>query len=89
MGLILFFDDEAAALEGRGDGHWCSITCGRDVGRNGKVGQGNFQLNSCANKKCKTHCNATTNLSLGGLRLGPEKQLQQSPNDERRCFRLL
>ena len=27
-----FFDGKAVALEGLGDGHWCLITCGRDVG---------------------------------------------------------
>ena len=63
-----FFDGKAVALEGCSDGRWCLITCGRGVGRNGKVSWGNFQLNSCANKKCKTHRDATTNLSLGGLR---------------------
>ena len=40
------FDGKAVALEGRGDGHWCLITCGRDVGRNGRVSGGDFQFNS-------------------------------------------
>ncbi len=41
-----FFDDKAVALEARSDGHWCLITCGRDVGRNGRVSGGDFQLQS-------------------------------------------
>ena len=46
MGLILFFVNKAVALEGRGDGHWCLITCGRDMGRNGRVSGSDFQLQS-------------------------------------------
>jgi hypothetical protein len=62
-----FFGGKAVTLEGRGDGLWFLITCGRGMGRSGKVSPGNVQLNSCAIKKCKTHRNATTNLSLGGV----------------------
>jgi hypothetical protein len=41
-----FFDGKAVALEGRGDGRWCLITCGKKVERNGRVSGGDFQLQS-------------------------------------------
>jgi hypothetical protein len=41
-----FFDGKAVTLEGCSDGHWCLMTCGRDVGRNGRVSSGDFQLES-------------------------------------------
>ena len=37
-----FFDGKAVTLEGCCIGSWCLITCGRDVGRNGKVSWGDF-----------------------------------------------
>ena len=46
-----FFNDKTDAAGERGDGHCFFIPCGRDVGQNGKVSSGDFQLNSCANKK--------------------------------------
>jgi hypothetical protein len=41
-----FLDGKAVTLEGCGDGHWCLITCERDMGRNGRVSGGDFQLQS-------------------------------------------
>jgi hypothetical protein len=61
-----FFEGKAVTLEGHDNGRCCFITCGRSMGRNGKVSRGDFQLNNCANKKINTHQNTTTNLSFGG-----------------------
>jgi hypothetical protein len=46
-----FFNSKTVAAGGCGDGRCFFIPCGRDVGQNGKVSGGDFQLNSCANKK--------------------------------------
>ena len=61
-----FFEGKAVTLEGCDNGRCCFITCGRGMGRNGKVSRGDFNLNSCANKKGNTCHNTTTNLSFGG-----------------------
>ena len=45
-----FFDSKTVAVGGRGDGPCFFIPCGRDVGQNGKVSGGIFQVNSSANK---------------------------------------
>jgi len=60
------FEGKAVTLEGRDNGRCCFITCGRGMGRNGKVSHGDFQLNYCANNKINTRHNTTTNLSFGG-----------------------
>ncbi len=46
-----YFDSKAVALEGCGDCPLCLITCGRGLGRNGRVGH--FQLNSQDIKKAE------------------------------------